>query len=173
MEYPNSINQPILDFTLLDLDRKPHTLSAYQNQVVVLNFWSAECPWVARTDIELKKYQEEWGKQVIVLPIAPNANESLEMLSQEAQKRGWPVVLLDPAREITERFGAETTPHLFVIDAMGILRYQGAFDDVTFRQKTPNRHYLKEAVDAVLAEKKPAIAETAGYGCSIVYYAED
>ena len=43
-------NSPAPDFTLSDLTGKPHTLSAYRDQVVILNFWSAECPWAVRAD---------------------------------------------------------------------------------------------------------------------------
>jgi hypothetical protein len=59
-----------------------------------------------------------------------------------------------------------------VIDATGILRYRGAFDDVTFRQRTPARFYLKEAVEVLLAGKLPDPAETQPYGCTIVRYSE-
>ena len=38
------------DFTLPDLDGAPHALSNYRGQVVIVNFWSAECPWAERAD---------------------------------------------------------------------------------------------------------------------------
>lgn len=37
-------NQPAPDFTLMDMHGQPHTLSALAGKVVILNFWSAECP---------------------------------------------------------------------------------------------------------------------------------
>ena len=144
MSYPIAPGQSVPDFTLNDLQGIPHSLHQYRGKVIILNFWSAECPWVSRTDPELQSYLGQWGEQVTVLPIAPNANEPIEMLAAEAKKRGWPVVLHDQDRAVADLYGAENTPHLYVIDAAGTLRYQGAFDDVTFRQKTPTRQYLKE-----------------------------
>jgi hypothetical protein len=55
-----------------------------------------------------------------------------------------------------------------VIDAQGILRYQGAFDDVTFRQRTPTLIYLHMAVEALQSDQQPEPAETPPYGCSVV-----
>jgi hypothetical protein len=39
---------------------------------------------------------------------------------------------------------------------------------VVFRQKTPTRFYLDEAVKALLAGRPPALAESPAYGCTIV-----
>ncbi|NIV30482.1 MAG: redoxin domain-containing protein, partial [Anaerolineae bacterium] len=34
---------PLPDFTLNDMQGKPHTLSTYQGKVVMLNFWATYC----------------------------------------------------------------------------------------------------------------------------------
>jgi hypothetical protein len=54
------------------------------------------------------------------------------------------------------------------MDRDGILRYRGAVDDVTFRQRKATRFFLKEAVDALLEGHLPARTETPAYGCTIV-----
>ncbi|MBA4380222.1 MAG: hypothetical protein C0393_06040 [Anaerolinea sp.] len=69
---------------------------------------------------------------------------------------------------VLDAYEALTTPHLFVVDADGILRYRGAFDDVTFRQRTATRCHVREAVETLLVGRRPALAETAPYGCAIV-----
>jgi len=166
-----SNGQPAPDFTLTDLDGVRHSLKDYRGQVVVLNFWSAECPHAQRSDLEVVSYLETWGEKVALLCIASNANESLEMLSQVAAERCLPVMLHDPRQEVADLYGAVTTPHVFVVDQNGILRYQGAFDDVNFRQRTPTQHYLRQAVDAVLSGRRPDPGETPSYGCVIVRYA--
>ena len=53
----------------------------------------------------------------------------------------------------------------------GILRYRGAVDDVTFRQRIPTQNYLYHAVEAVLAGARPKQTETPAYGCAIVHFA--
>ena len=172
------LDQPAPDFTLSDLNGNIHHLADYRGDVVILNFWSAECPWSERTDRELIPALTRWStvsgndnvSRVILLSIAPNANEPSQTLAAAAGERGIPLVLLDADHQITEIYGAQTTPHLFVIDSAGILRYQGAFDDVTFRQRTPTRHYLKDAVDALLRGDAPDPSESPAYGCSIVFF---
>ncbi len=165
------INQPAPDFTLPDLEGNSHSLSDYAGQVVVVNFWSAECEWSEQVDREMVEVRAGWGEAVTLLSIAPNATESPELLAQVAAERGLPLVLHDADRKVVQVYGAETTPHFFVIDGEGILRYQGAFDDTTFRQRTATRNYLVDAVAAVLAGEGVDPAETRGYGCMIVAYA--
>jgi hypothetical protein len=77
---------------------------------------------------------------------------------------------LHDSQGLVAEHGAQTTPHLFLIDPGGFLRYQGAFDDVTFRQRTPTQAYLYQAVEALLAGRLPDPAETPAYGCAIVRY---
>ncbi len=164
------LNQPVPDFTLPDLEGSAHRLGDYRGRIVILNFWSAECPHAERTDRVLKPWLAAWGEEVALLPIAANANEPPEMLAEAARRRGLPIVLHDADRAVADMFGAQTTPHVFVVDAEGILRYRGAFDDVTFRQRTVKRHYLKEAVESLLNGSNPEVAEVPPFGCTIVRY---
>lgn len=167
------------DFSLPDLDGRVHSLHAYRGNVVILNFWSAECPWSERTDRDLNAALAGWNAPnasptppVILLPIAANVNEPVGLLAQTASARGLSVVLHDPAQQAATLYEAQTTPHLFVVDPDGLLRYQGAPDNVTFRQRTPTRYYLKDAVDALLRGDAPDPCRTEAYGCTLVSFAE-
>ena len=157
-------------FELNDLSGQPHSLEKYRGKVVVLNFWSAECIWTQRADEIMLPMLEEWGDEVVLLSIASNANEELEDLVKVKREHGIPLVLHDARQEVAKRYSAITTPHVFVIDQEGVLRYQGAFDDVTFRQPEPTRNYLFEAVERVLAGERPEPAEMPSYGCTVVYH---
>ena len=158
------------DFSLPDLQGKEQRLSTLRGRVVLLNFWSAECPWSARGDQELLEGLASWGAEVVLWTVAANANEPLDLISWAAEERGLPCVLYDAHQQVADLYGAETTPHVFVIDAAGLLRYQGAINDITFRQRTATRRYLQEAVSAILAGVEPDPAETQPYGCSIVRF---
>ena len=164
------LNQPAPLFTLPTLDGGSFTLESLRGQVVVINFWSAECPWAERADEQIAGGSEEWGPAVRVVHVASNANESQELLRTTAAKRGLDLVVLDKDQRIAALYQAETTPHIFVLDRAGILRYRGAVDDVTFRKRTPERFYLKEAVEAVLAGKLPPEGDTPAYGCTIIRF---
>ena len=95
-------------------------------RVAVLVFWSAECPWSERADETLHEYMQAWGAAVAWWSIASNANETPEDVRQTAAARQVPVLLLDRDQAVADLYGAQTTPHFFVVDADGKLRYQGA-----------------------------------------------
>ena len=78
------------------------------------------------------------------------------------------LVLRDAEHVVADLYGAVTTPHFFVVDEKGVLRYRGAPDDTSFRQREPTVHYIKNAVEMLLNGRDPNPAETAAYGCTIV-----
>lgn len=162
------IHMPAADFSLPDLDGRLHTLVEQRGRIVVLNFWSAECPWAERADRIMAVYQEKWGNSVQLWSIASNANEPIELLRSVAQKRRLPLVLRDAGNQVADLYDARTTPQLFLVDQTGCLRYRGALDDMTFRKREPSREYLYNAVEALLNSIEPDPVETPAYGCTIV-----
>ncbi len=110
----------------------------------------------------------QWQDDVVLLPVAANQIETPEAMAEAARARRLPFVLLDSQHRVADLYDAVTTPHVFIVDREGILRYRGAVDDVSFRQRRPTRFYLDEAVEALLAGHFPPIAETPAYGCTIV-----
>jgi peroxiredoxin len=162
------INQPVPDFELADLQGKVHHLSAYRGRIVIINFWSCECPHSERTDKAIMSMFVQWREDVSMLSIASNRNEDVEAIKTVAESRRLPTVLLDAGCQVADLFGAQTTPHVFAVDREGILRYRGSVDDVTFRQRIPTRFLLDMAVESLLAGQLPAQAESPAYGCTIV-----
>lgn len=161
------IGTPAPDFRLPDLDGRMHAPHQARGHILVVNFWSAECPHSVRLDQSLAGLQAGWGGKVEVWCIASNAHEDGAMLRAAAEARGVWVVLRDDSQATADRYGVMATPHLFVLDGEGILRYAGAPDDVTFRQRTPTRNYLSEAVEALLAGREPDPAQTRAFGCAV------
>jgi peroxiredoxin len=162
------LNAPAPDFELLDIAGNPHRLSHERGRIVILNFWSCECPHSARTDRSLLDLCSKRSGEVVLISLASNRVESHERIAEVAQARGLPLVLLDPEHLVADLYAAQTTPQVFVIDRAGMLRYRGAVDDVTFRQRTPSRSYVRESVDAVFADQQPSTPQTPAYGCAIV-----
>jgi peroxiredoxin len=162
------IGQNAPDFHLIDINGNSHSLEDFLGKVVVVNFWSAECLWTRRTDETLQLLLQDWGEQVVLLSVASNVHEDPELVRAAANERRLPYLLLDEKAKLADLYRAQTTPHLFVIDRQGILRYQGAFNNITFRQRTATKNYLRQAVEAVLAGEDPDPAETPAYGCTIV-----
>jgi peroxiredoxin len=162
------LNRPAPDFQLPDLQGNLHQLSLYRGRIVIVNFWSADCPHVERTDRSTMACLVQWGGEVQLLSIAANRNESPGMVREAARGRHLPNVLIDAEHVVANLYQAVTTPHAFILDRQGILRYRGAVDDVTFRQRKATRFYLEEAVEALLADRLPELQETPAYGCAIV-----
>lgn len=156
------------DFELPDLAGHFHRLSDHRGRIVIVNFWSADCPHVERTDAVMLRSLARWGADVALLSIASNANESAADVESAARGRGLSPVLMDAGHEVADRYGATVTPEVFVVDREGIVRYHGAVDDVNFRQREAARNFLEEAVEALLAGKSPAVEHVPAFGCALV-----
>lgn len=162
------LHQPAPDFELPDLHGRLHRPCDHRGKIVIINFWSAECPHSARTDGLILGLLEGWHGEVKLLSIAANQNESVQIMEEAAKARRVPNVLIDAQHIVADQYEAMTTPHIFVLDRGGILRYRGAVDDVTFRRREASQFFLREAVEALLKGKIPELNETPAYGCTIV-----
>jgi hypothetical protein len=81
-------------------------------------------------------------------------------------------VLLDPKGDVGRAYEAQTTPHMYVIDKTGVLRYMGAIDDkpTTDAASIPGaRNFVREALAAIAGGQKIAETATDPYGCSVKY----
>ena len=161
------INHPVPDFELPAIDGRLYRLSDSRGKIVIVNFWSCECPQSERTDKAILSALIQW-RDVVMLTIASNRNESAEAIEAIAKVRQLPAVLLDQNCRVADQLEAQTTPHVFVLDREGILRYRGAVDNLAFRKRLPPRFFLGEAVESLLEGKLPAMVESPAYGCSIV-----
>jgi thiol-disulfide isomerase/thioredoxin len=162
------LHQPAPDFELPDVQGRLHRPCDARGKIVIINFWSAECPHSARTDGLILNLLEEWKGEVELLSIAANRNESVQMVAEAAKARRISKVLIDAQQVVADKFEAMTTPHVFVLDRAGILRYRGAVDDVTFRHREASQFFLRDAVEALLQGRNPELSETPAYGCAIV-----
>lgn len=164
------MEQSIQDFELMDVGGEAYRLSQYLGKVVVITFWSAECPVSAEYDAYfnglLDRYPHE---QVVILGVDSNVNYGQAEITQAVSERGlrFPV-LRDADSAIADRFGALTTPHVFIVDAEGRLAYQGGVDDRTFRQREVTVNYVDQVLAALLVSETPPVQETQPYGCTIV-----
>lgn len=162
------INQSVPDFELPDLHGKIHRLSDCRGRIVIVNFWSCECPHSERTDKAIMSMLVQWHDDVSMLTIASNRSENVEAIKNVAEARRLPTVLIDADCRIADLLEAQTTPHVFAVDREGILRYRGSVDDVTFRQRVPTRFFLDMAIESLLNGQLPPLSESPAYGCTIV-----
>ena len=162
------LNHLAPDFELRDINGQTRRLGDYRGRIVIVNFWSAECPHSERTDRSTMACLVQWGADVVMLSVAANRSESAQTIAEAAKARRLPTVLVDADHVVADLYAAQTTPHVFIVDREGILRYRGAVDDVTFRQRMAKRFYLEEAIEALQAGRTVESTETPAYGCTIV-----
>jgi len=162
------LNEPAPDFELPDLQSIPQKPGVFRGKIVILNFWSAECPHSERADRYLLTLLEQWKGEVVMLSIASNRNESAQLVAEAAAARRIPKVLIDSEHAVADLYEALTTPHIFLLDREGVLRYRGAVDNITFRRREATRFFLQDAVEALLNGQLPKLSETPAYGCTIV-----
>lgn len=170
--YQKMIGEPAPSFTLQSVAEESHSLSDFEGKTVVLHFQSCRCPWdVAYQDQfnELaKKYQD---RDVVFLGINANKTEDMEMIQKYAEKSKIPYTILqDPGNKIADKYKAKTTPHMYIIDREGVLRYAGGVEAVPGSIKAVSNmdtQYLAPAIEAIMNGETPKMSVTKSKGCSI------
>lgn len=154
-------------------DGKMHSLEDYKEaNVLVIAFTCNHCP-VANAYVErFNKLVEDFGDkkvQLVAISVSDNAADSLDNMKQRAEEKGYKFdYLQDLSQEIARAYGATVTPHLFVLDKDRKIAYMGAFDD-SMNPAQVEKHYVRDAVSALIAGKQPEIKESLQFGCGIQY----
>lgn len=166
------------DFSLKNIDGNMVSLADYGDaKGFIVIFTCNHCPYsVANEDriVELDgKYK---GKGYPVIAINPNNPEtypadSYENMIVRAKEKGFTFpYLLDEGQKIFPQYGATKTPHVYVLEKTAEgnrVAYIGAIDDNVKDASSAETRYVEDAVDALLAGKKPPVTETKAIGCSI------
>ena len=106
------LKHPAPDFELPDLQGNLHKLSDYRGKIVIVNFWSAECPHSERTDRSTMACLVQWGEEVEMLSIAANRSESIQMVEEAAKTRRLPMVLIDAEQIVADLYEAQLQLHM-------------------------------------------------------------
>jgi peroxiredoxin len=150
-------------------DGAKHSLADYAKaKVLVVVFTCNNCPVAKAYEdrlIALAKDYQPKGVQVVALDV--NKNEDLEEMKDRAKEKEFNFPYLnDPSQDSARDHGATNTPHVFVFDSPRKLVYRGGIDD-NMEASDVKHSYLRDALDAILADKTPEKQETAHPGCSI------
>ena len=174
---PGSVGSEVdAAITLNDTTGKAHAFKDYRGKVVVIDFWSMD-PASEGYSKRLAEMADELGKKgVAFLAIDPNSAdlagseaEAGKKIEEYAHKNGitFPI-LLDKEGQVARKFAAKTTPEVIVVDAKGVIRYSGAIDDDPKGEKADKAtHYLRSAIEAVMAGKDVANPTTTPNGTPI------
>ena len=172
-------------FTLMNQDSEMIDLASFKGKRVILEWTNHDCPFVKRhydTDNMQDLQREFTGNDVIWLSIISSAkgkqgyvtkSEAKELtVNRNAQPSH---VLFDSNGDVGKLYDAKTTPHMFIIDEVGMLRYQGAIDNLgntgalfsTDLSKAKN--YVRDAMKSLFLGEDVKEKNTRPYGCSVKY----
>jgi peroxiredoxin len=172
-------------FTLLNQDNKTVSLDEFKGKKIILEWTNHDCPFVKRhyDTTNMQTIQKDMtDNEIVWLSIISSAEGKQGHVSKEQAKEltlkrnAHPThVLLDTKGNVGRMFSAKTTPHMFVIDELGKVRYQGAIDNLgntgalfsTDLSKAKN--YVKNAVSQLMSGEEVKDKKTRPYGCSIKY----
>lgn len=172
------------DFNLLNTYGEKVSLSEFKGQTVVLEWTNHGCPFVAKhyktqnmqnTQGEAKKANVVWLTIISSAPGTQGFVSNLEANELTRSRSALPShVLLDPKGLVGRSYGAKTTPHMYLIDQSGVLKYQGAIDDAggrgfMFKNLSEAKNYILLALDELRKGKKITDSITKPYGCSVKY----
>ena len=170
------------EFTLSDSTGTEHNLSDFKGKYVVLEWTNHQCPFVKKfyANDDMQSLQKEMtGKDVIWLQVLSSAEGKQGHLTaseaealRKQQEVGSTALLLDPDGAIGRKYGARTTPHMFLINPEGLIIYQGAIDSIKSTDSADiadATNYVKSAYENAVAGKPVDPATTTPYGCSIKY----
>lgn len=149
------------------------TLSDIKEDVVVLVFLGNHCPYVVAIEDRLNDFASDYkGKNVRLVGVSVNDNDAdrLPAIKEWVKSKGSKYVYgYDESQAIGKAYGATNTPQFFVLDKDRVIRYTGAYDDAPMKEAEAKKHYVRDAVDALLAGKSVEVEETRAIGCGVQY----
>lgn len=152
------------------------TLSDIKEDVVVVVFLAKHCPFVTAIEDRLIDFaNNNKGKSVKLVGIAVSGSrtrdqDDLNAIKEQTKEKHFNFAYgFDASQDVGRAYNATNTPQFFVLDKERKIRYQGAFDDAPRDEAKATKHYVQDAVDALLAGKEVSVAETQQVGCGISY----
>lgn len=175
--------EPAPAFTETDAAGKVHSLTHYEGEWVVLEWFNKDCPYVKKHygSNNMQSLQQKYtGQGVTWLTVISSAKGKQGYLEPDAafsegEKHNLNAsapFLLDANGDMGQAYGAKTTPHMFVINPEGEVVYAGAIDDNDSANPAvipKSFNYVAAALDSAMAGEEVTIPSTQAYGCTVKY----
>lgn len=177
-----NVDAPAPAFTATTADGKTVNLADFKGKTVVLEWTNHDCPFVKKHygGGNMQAQQKDAAAQGVVwlqvISSAPGQQGHVDGATAKklnTDRGAAPAAtLLDPKGELGKLYGAQTTPHMYVIKGDGTLAYKGGIDSIASAKAddiAKAEPYVKLALADVAAGKKVEKASTRPYGCSVKY----
>ncbi|HYK76782.1 MAG TPA: thioredoxin family protein [Daejeonella sp.] len=172
------VGDKVADFKLKNVDSKMVSMADFkQAKGFIVIFTCNTCPVSKAYEDRIIALNSKYApKGYPVLAINPNdpkasPGDSFELMQERAKSKkfGFPY-LLDPDHLITKTFGANRTPHVFIVQKTNqgnFVQYIGAIDNDTENTDPDKILYTENALQDLLTGKTPALSFTKAVGCTI------
>ena len=172
------------EFKLSDSYGNEISLSSFIGKKVVLEWTNHGCPYVAKhyetgnmqsTQEFAKEEEIIWLSIISSAPGTQGYVSSNEANALTITRKASPThVLFDPTGEVGRIYDAKTTPHMYIINEEGLMKYQGAIDDAggrgfMSRDLLKAKNYVKESLQQMGTGEEISSPVTKPYGCSVKY----
>lgn len=149
----------------------------------IVTFFCNHCPYVQAYEERIIDLHEDYApKGYPVIAVNPNDPEivpedSYKSMQEKAEKKGYPFpYLIDKTQKVAKTFGATKTPHVFLLDKQENeklkVAYIGTIDDNIEKPDQVKKQYVRNAIQALEAGKKPDPKHTKAIGCTIKWTKE-
>lgn len=157
------------NFSLKNYDGKTFTLTDYKDaKAIVIMFIATQCPISNDYNTRMAKIANEYSeKGVVFLGINSNKKEDVDEIAGHAKdnKFSFPV-LKDVNNIIADKYDAQVTPEIYVVNGSLELLYHGRIDD-SRKEGDVKTHNLINALDEILDGKDVSVKQTKAFGCTI------
>lgn len=163
------------DFHLLGVDGAQHSRDDYsRSKVLVVGFTCNHCPYVQAYEDRVNELAKSFSQsQLSIVCINSNdpisyPDDSFEKMKERAELKSFQFdYLQDESQEVAKAFNAACTPEFYCYDQNRVLRYHGRLDDEMKELTKIKSHYLRDAIEDLLAERLPRVDKSVAIGCSI------
>ncbi len=162
------------EFSLVNaVDGATVAMKPADGKLKVVVFTCNQCPYAKAFEGRIIEVAKQFGQQGVVF-YAVDSNddvkfpeETAENMKARAVAKGYPFPYLkDGDSSIARAYGARVTPHVFVVDGSGVVRYRGYVDD-SAKPDERRTTGLSDALTALLNGREVAQTVTREFGCTI------
>lgn len=176
------VNQPAPVFSGKAADGSTVSLESFRGKTVVLEWTNHDCPFVKKhygaenmqaLQKEAKEKDIVWLQVISSGPGKQGHVDGPTAIKLNEQRGAMPAgTILDPEGTIGKLYGAQTTPHMYIIDPQGTLVYKGAIDSIPSARADDipqSVNYVREALQAMGKGATVPNPVTRAYGCAVHY----
>ncbi len=169
------------DFELVGSDGKNHSLrgpNSVQGTAGTLLFFTCNhCPHVVGSEARMQAFYSKCASHGVQM-VAIHSNETKDhpedafsevIVRMQKLDFKW-LALQDENQVVAKAYGAERTPHYFLINAEGQLVYSGRMDNSPRDFTKAQTHELADALEEMLAGRPIAVPHTPAIGCNIKWW---